>query len=198
MSKHLYLLFGFSSWLVTSSAQTPAAPAIQAPDYSKEAFVIEQDSTEIAFENDGMAARKTGTQVRIQSDSGIQRYALLTFPYQSSSESLDIDYVRVRKPDATLVLTPADNVQDLPSEITRQAPMYSDLREKHVAVKGLAIGDVLEYQAHWHTTKPLAPGQFWFGYSLSTSPRGDHACHEKQPHKLFSKAVRRANGAAGC
>jgi hypothetical protein len=57
-------------------------------------------------------------------------------------------------------------VQDLDSEITRSAPFYSDLREKHVAVKGLGKGDILEYQAHWHTTKPLIPGQFWFQYSF--------------------------------
>jgi uncharacterized protein DUF3857 len=32
------------------------------------------------------------------------------------------------------------------SEITRQAPFYSDLREKHIPVKGLSSGDILEYQ----------------------------------------------------
>jgi tetratricopeptide (TPR) repeat protein len=30
----------------------------------------------------------------------------------------------------------------------------------------LGKGDTLEYQAHWHTTKPLIPGQFWFQYSF--------------------------------
>jgi tetratricopeptide (TPR) repeat protein len=80
---------------------------------------------------------------------------------------LDIDYVRVRKPDGSVVPTPAENTQDMPSEITREAPFYSDLREKHVAVKGLSVGDVLEYQSHWRGTKPLAPGQFWFAYNFS-------------------------------
>jgi len=26
---------------------------------------------------------------------------------------------------------------------------------------------MLEFQWHWHTTKPLAPGQFWFAYNFS-------------------------------
>jgi len=47
------------------------------------------------------------------------------------------------------------------------ATFYSDVREKHVAVKGLGVGDMLEFQWHWHTTKPLAPGQFWFAYNFS-------------------------------
>ena len=166
MSPRLYLLF--LGLLAAGHAQTPPLGANQSPDYSQKSFVIERDSTEITFENDGMSARKSAARIRIQSGSGVHRYAVLTFPYQSSTENLDIDYVRVRKPDATVVVTPAENVQDIASEITRQAPLYSDLREKHVAVKGMAIGDVLEYQAHWHTTKPLAPGQFWFAYSFST------------------------------
>lgn len=74
--------------------------------------------------------------------------------------------MRVRKPDGTTVVTPSENVQDLDAEITRSAPFYSDLREKHVALKGLGKGDVLEYAAHWHTTKPLTPGQFWFLYNF--------------------------------
>lgn len=75
------------------------------------------------------------------------------FPYQSSSESLDIEHVRVHKPDGAIVETPPDNIQDMSSEVSRQAPMYSDQREKHVAVKGLGTGDVLELQLHWKETK---------------------------------------------
>ena len=54
-----------------------------------------------------------------------------------------------------------------PAEITRAAPFYSDLREKHVAVKGLRLGDVLEFSGHWHCAKPLAPGQFWYAFNFS-------------------------------
>ena len=79
---------------------------------------------------------------------------LLTFPFQSATETVGIDYVRVHKPDGSIQITPPENVQDLDAEITRSAPFYSDLREKHVAVKGLGKGDILEYEAHG-VTKPL-------------------------------------------
>jgi tetratricopeptide (TPR) repeat protein len=169
MSQRLCLLVLFvHSWLGVDIivAQAPSRPADLQPDYSQEPFVIEHDSAEIAFENDGNSVRKSRARVRIQSDAGVQRYAVLKLAYQSSTESVDIDYVRVRKPDATLVLTPSENVQDSASEITRQAPSYSDLREKDVTVKGLGVGDVIEYEAHWNTTKPLVPGQFWFSYTF--------------------------------
>ncbi len=148
------------------AAQAPPKTEDTKPDYSKEAFVVEQYSSKIRFENDGTSDREQTVRVRIQSDAGVQRFGLLTFPYQSSSESFDLSYMRVHKPDGTVVVTPPENVQDMASQITRDAPFYSDLREKHVAVKGLGTGDILEYQCHWQLSKPLAPGEFWLDYSF--------------------------------
>src|SRR5262249_17022111 len=48
-------------------------------------------------------------------------------------------------------------------------PFYSDLRIKHVTVKGLSVGDELEYRIVWKVTKPLAPGQFWYAYNFGDS-----------------------------
>jgi hypothetical protein len=170
VSKHLHFFIILSSTccgLCCSPvlAQTPAPPDLKL-DYSREAFVSEQDISHVTFDNDGTSIRESRARIRIQSGAGVQRFGVLTFPYESSTQTLDIDFVRVRKPDGTTVLTPSDSVQDMPSEITRQAPFYSDLHEKHVAVKGLGVGDVLEFQTHWRTTKPLAPDQFWFAFTL--------------------------------
>jgi tetratricopeptide (TPR) repeat protein len=82
-------------------------------------------------------------------------------------ENIDVDYVRVVKPDGTMISTTSDGIQDMPSEITRQAPFYSDLREKHIPVKGLSVGDVLEMMVHWRSIQPLVPGQFWYSLNFS-------------------------------
>jgi tetratricopeptide (TPR) repeat protein/transglutaminase-like putative cysteine protease len=151
--------------LLAGSAQTASSSPAK-PDYSQEAAVIEELTTKIAFDNDGDLTRQQTSRVRVQTDGGVQQWGLLSFPFQSATQTVEIDYVRVRKPDGSTLVTPPDNVQDLDAEITRSAPFYSDLREKHVAVKGLAKGDTLEYEAHWHSLKPLVPGQFWFQYSF--------------------------------
>jgi len=152
--------------LLAGRAQTSPSHGPPKEDYSQEAAVIEQMVTKIAFDNDGKFSREQTSRVRVQTDTGVKEWGLLSFPFQSATQTVEIDYVRVRKADGTTLITPPDNVQDLDSEITRSAPFYSDLREKHVAVKGLGKGDTLEYQAHWHTTKPLIPGQFWFQYGF--------------------------------
>jgi Tfp pilus assembly protein PilF len=152
--------------LLPSHGQSSPAQVPAKGDYSQEAAVIEELSTRVSFANDGNSTHEQTVRIRVQSDAGVKHWGLLTFPFQSATQTVEIDYVRVHKADGSTVITPPDNIQELDSEITRSAPFYSDLREKHVAVKGLGKGDSLEYAAHWRTTKPLIPGQFWFQYNF--------------------------------
>src|SRR6266550_2403556 len=122
--------------LQTGYSQTSPPHALAKDDYSQEPVVIEEMSTKIAFDNDGNSTREQASRVHVQTDAGVQQWGLLRFPFQSATQTLEIDYVRVRKVDGSTLITPPDNVQDLDSEVTRNAPFYSDLREKHVAVKG--------------------------------------------------------------
>jgi tetratricopeptide (TPR) repeat protein len=162
----LLVLYAFAQTTTKEAVSKKSDPA---GDFSREALVIEQSLTRVAFNSDGTARREQKTHVRIQSEAGVQQYGVINAPYQNSVERAEVDYVRVRKTDGTIISTPADTIQDITSEVSRVAPFYSDLREKHVAVKGLAPGDTLEYAVHWEVEKPLAPGQFWFGYSFLTS-----------------------------
>ncbi|HXW89531.1 MAG TPA: DUF3857 domain-containing protein [Terriglobales bacterium] len=162
----------FLRWLAPASVLFVQAPSSNKAEeaknaYPQEALVIEQFSRKQRFENDGSASQEDTARVRIQSDAGLQRYGLLTFSYPSATGTFEIGYVRVRKPDGTVVETPPESVQDMAAQITREAPFYSDLHEKHVAVKGLSVGDVLEFRVEERTTKPLVPGQFWTDYHFT-------------------------------
>ena len=165
------LLFGVS----LSPGRAQEAPHDKAPekplsapsDFSKEAYVIERVATRITAEADGSGTREVSAEVKILADAGVKEFAVLNFTYTSSNEAVEIDFVRVRKPDGTIVKTPDYNVQDMPGEVTRTAPLYSDIHEKHVAVKGLGVGDVLEYLVRYRVIKPEVPGHFWHEYSFT-------------------------------
>jgi len=118
------------------------------------------------MDEDGTGTRETTARARILADSGVKAMAVLTFTYTASNQQVEIGYVRVVKPDGTVVVTPDYNIQDMPADVTRAAPMYSDIHQKHVAVKGLGVGDTLEYQATLRIFKPEVQGQFWFEYSF--------------------------------
>jgi len=148
-------------------SQQPAVAPPKPKEEAQPAVVIESFINSIKYENDGTGVQHVEARYRITSQAGVQRFGVLAFAYPKASDTLDIDYVRVRKPDGTVIPTSSDLIDDMPADITRAAPEYSDIREKHLAVKSLAVGDVLEYAYTEHVQKPLIPGQFWISYDFT-------------------------------
>ena len=131
--------------------------------------MLESALTKVVFENDGTSTAETTARMRIQSEAGLKQFGMVSFSYAAATSQLDILYVRVVKPDNRVVETPPENVLEMPEEITQEAPFYSDLKKKQVAVKGLEIGDVLEYKYRNVVKTPLAPGQFWTEFNFFKS-----------------------------
>jgi tetratricopeptide (TPR) repeat protein len=163
----LVLLFFLFVAVITSPAQSTSDKSLPAPDFSKEAFVVEHLATAITVAEDGSSTRQVDARVHILADAGVKAFAVINFTYTSSNQVVDVDYVRVRKHDGTVIPTPEYNIQEMPADVTRTAPMYSDIREKHVAVKALGVGDSLEYSVRIRTLKSEIPGQFWCEHSFS-------------------------------
>jgi len=154
------------------SAPTPTAPASTEeakPDYSGESAVVQEMTTRYAFSNDGTFVRDQTTRVLVQSDAGVKEWGVLAFPFEGETQTVELAYIRVHRPDGSTVETSGEDARDVDSEITRTAPLYSDLRVKQIPVRGLNPGDTLEYAVQWHTTKALTPGQFWTGYNFTRS-----------------------------
>ena len=151
---------------VAGKPTEPPAATAKPSDIAKEALVFDQLETRIRLEPDGTGSRQVTARVRVLADAGVKAMAVPTFTYTASNQQVDIAYVRVKKPDGTVVTTPDYNIQDLPADATRAAPMYSDIHQKHVAVRGLGVGDTLEYQVTFRTLKPEVQGQFWLEYSF--------------------------------
>jgi tetratricopeptide (TPR) repeat protein/transglutaminase-like putative cysteine protease len=164
----LTVLTSAAGQVKSSTAPVPAASAPDSKqDYSKEAYVVDRFYTHITEAGDGTGVREVTSEVKILAEAGVKAFAVLDLTYSSANQTVDIDYVRVRKPDGTVVKTPDYNIQDMPADVSRTAPLYSDIHEKHIAVRGLGVGDVLEYLVRFRTTKAEVPGQFWSEYSFT-------------------------------
>ncbi|MGH9351934.1 MAG: DUF3857 domain-containing protein [Terriglobia bacterium] len=133
--------------------------------------MIESYRTAVAFQADGTSATQVTARYRALSQAGVQQLGLLVFSYNSANERLRIDYVRVLRPDGTVIETPLGSVQDMPANITRQAPMYSDYRQKQTPVKGLSIGDLVEFQTEIQVLHPLIANEFWYEYNFTKTLR---------------------------
>ena len=166
----IILCIVLNCFVMILAALAQSAPKTSAPaksiDYADESFVIEQLNDDVVFAQDGTGQHDQLARIRILSEAGVQRFGVLSFSYRNERERLDVVQVRVTKPDGSAVETPESSVQDLAAEVTRQAPTYSDLREKQIPVKALGIGAVLEWKIRTVRLKPDAAGQFWFAHDF--------------------------------
>src|ERR1700748_2149416 len=131
---------------VAGFAQTQSKQASTTNSYRNEAVVFERYETTYRMHADGTGERDSYVRMDIQSDGAAQQFGVLAFSYAAAYESPLIKFVRVHKADGTTVETPVSDAMDMPAEVTREAPLYSELKEKPLPVRSLSRGDTLEYE----------------------------------------------------
>lgn len=135
-------------------------------DYTQEAVVVEKMRRQFRYESDGTGSTTTTARIRVQTQSGVQQLGQLVFGYNSANEKLEVVYLRVMKQRGGTINATDANFQDVPSQVERDAPSYTDFRERHVTVPALRPGDFLEYEVKTTVFTPLIAGHFWFEYSF--------------------------------
>jgi transglutaminase-like putative cysteine protease/tetratricopeptide (TPR) repeat protein len=138
-------------------------------DHSGEAAIFQRILNRARFENDGTGVEETEASVLIQSEAGVRGFGQLVFGYSSATEKLDVEYVRVKKPDGQVVVTDQAAAQDFAPDVLKDAPMYTDYRQRHISVAALRPGDTLEYRTVTRITTPLAAGNFWYEHTFPKS-----------------------------
>jgi tetratricopeptide (TPR) repeat protein len=136
-------------------------------DHSQESYVVEKLRTSFRFENDGTGRREIYARIKVQSEAGVEQWGQLVMGYNSANERVEIPYVRVLKLDGSTMTAPAESVQDLSIPLQKEAPVYTDYRQKHITVPGLRPGEELEYDFVTITHTPLAAGQFWMEHDFA-------------------------------
>jgi len=96
---------------IPSLAQSPAKKDAGDRDFSKEGVVIEQMTTRVVFQSDGTYTYDAHARVRVASDAGVRQYGILPFSYQASVGRVEVQNVRVTKPNGSVVATPLDSIQ---------------------------------------------------------------------------------------
>ena len=145
-----------------------SSTAVANPNYSAEPLVIEHVDHVYTMASDGTGSELITVAARVQSDAMVRQFGVVTVAFASSSQRVEIAYVRVRRPDGSVTATPATEAIEMPSPVTTAAPFYSDLKQMQIPVRNLRVGDRLEWQARIIRTKPEAPGHFWGQESFVT------------------------------
>jgi len=132
-----------------------------APSYAGEPMVLDHANIAYVMNADGTGYAERTVAARLQSDAAVQAVSVVALPFASAIEHVEFKYARVRHPDGTVTETPISDVIEQPEQVTVQAPFYSDLKEAQLPIKGMRVGDTLEWQARIVRTKAEASGEFW-------------------------------------
>lgn len=178
--RHLFaLLLAVSCWAVSplqgqavpsrkAAATAPATTAalarrLQKDQYAQEPVVVERLDTVYRYNADGTGTRMVTETARVQDDAGVRALGVLSFPYASRREHVEVVYVRVQKPGGASIATPPTDAQDTITPMAQVAPQYSDQHVLRIAVRGLAAGDELQYQVRTVVTETWPEAMFWGG-----------------------------------
>jgi len=174
MTLRIALVFLIAAELLrvsASAAQMRTAAATThshgAANYSEEPYVVERYRTVVRFENDGTGERATTARIRIQSETGAQKFNELLFPYNADNEQVEIRSVVVRKASGETSVVPTGAVKDGPLASGSDASKYPGQMAKRVSLQ-LISGDLLDYQVATRIVTPFAPNEFWLQYDFAT------------------------------
>ncbi|WP_128700652.1 DUF3857 domain-containing protein [Candidatus Velamenicoccus archaeovorus] len=89
--------------------------------------------------------------VKILNDRGKEGYGEVTLPYDSTYETVELEYARTIRPDGTVISVGDKNIRDV--SLYLNYPLYSNARARIISMPEVAPGCVIEYKVRILQTK---------------------------------------------
>ena len=122
---------------------------------------MERVDTEFRYNADGTGEETGFMRISVQNEAGARQWNVVSIPYSAATESAKFESLRVTHADGTFTDTPGTDAMDMPAPVTQEAPLFSDLKNLQVPVRGLRVGDTLEFRVRIEYKTAEAQGQFW-------------------------------------
>ena len=125
------------------------------------------DALDARVEPDGTGRRTFRVVLQVLQASAVAAAAERQFSWQPSRQDLVIDWVRVLRPDGTVISdTPStDQTGDVTAQM--QNPMYVDSRTRRMSLAGVAVNTIIDVQYTMSDRAPWRDGDFMIAWSFS-------------------------------
>jgi hypothetical protein len=142
--------------------------AVDPAEYSGDDFVYLLDDGVLRFESDGRGTRTYRQIIQILTREGAERWGEQTFGYTAGTEKLTVNWIKVVKPDGTVIADKPTHEQESLAPVALEAPIYSDSKVRRVSIGGVAPGTLLDFSWSIERLKPVLPGDFYTGWRVTT------------------------------
>jgi hypothetical protein len=143
--------------------------AVDPKAYPDEPYVYLLDDGVVRLEADGRGTRTFRQVVQILTQEAAERFGEQVFSYSSSREKLTVNWLRVVRPDGSVVSDKATHEQESDAPTALESPVYSDERLHRATLGGVVPGTIVDWSYTVETLKPVMPGDNYSGWTVTNN-----------------------------
>jgi transglutaminase-like putative cysteine protease len=142
--------------------------AVNPAEHPEESVVLLLDDGVVRYEADGTGVKTYRQVTQILSPDAVSDYAEHEFSYSPGHQRLTVNWIRVVRPDGTVVSHAPTQVQDADVPATLGDPVYTDAKVRRFSLSGVAPGTIVDWSYSIEERKPFLPGDFSASWSVHT------------------------------
>ncbi|GAH75065.1 unnamed protein product, partial [marine sediment metagenome] len=132
-------------------------------DYPNAGAIVLLDDYQLKILSDGTAVQTTHFMVKILNERG-KHYGEVELGYDSTYETIEIDYARTIEPEGKVVSVGDRHIRDVSRYLGY--PLYSNARVRIVSMPEVTWGAIIEYKAKKYINKLINGENFSFQYGI--------------------------------
>lgn len=142
--------------------------AVDPAAYPDEPVVLLLDDGVLRYEADGTGSSTYRQVSQILASEAVAEYAEHEFSYSPGRQRLTVNWIRVVRPDGTIVSETPGQVQDADVPASLTDPVYSDLKVRRYSLRGVEPGTIVDWSYTLDQLEPVLPGDFATSWSVHT------------------------------
>ena len=142
--------------------------AVNPADHPNESVVLLLDDGVVRYEANGTGLKTYRQVTQILSPDAVEDYAEHEFSYAPGHQRMTVNWIRVVRPDGTVVSDAPTQVQDADVPATMGDPVYTDAKVRRYSLSGVAPGTIVDWSYTVEERKPFLPGDFSLSWSVHT------------------------------
>ncbi len=146
--------------------------AVDSADYRDYSYVYLLDDGVVHVDADGRGTKTFRQVVQILKAGAVDQWAEQRYSYQPEHEKLTVNWMRVVRPDGSVVSDKPSLTQTSDVPATMQNPVYVDTKVVRSSLSGVAPGTLVDISYTIEDLKPWLPGNFFLSWSVSLPAPG--------------------------
>lgn len=148
------------------SNDTVYALAVDSAAHANDGWIYLLDDGIVRVERDGRTTRTFRQVVQVLTHQAAEQWGERSFSYDPQYERLQINWVRVLRPDGTVLSSQPVYEHESNAQVTERAPVYTHRRVRRLSLGGVSPNTIVDVSYTIERLKPAVRGDFLLSWNL--------------------------------